>query len=357
MTATKWPSAAFALCWLTSAVITIAADPLVEARHHAPSFKREAEERYSMHSETALVASSCRPEIDGFFGGTSSKLGSPVQFDYVFQIESVESADLNKALVVIYDRVIDSILSDSFPSICSVPDRRLQKKADENSSRITGFKFNEPQMDLNDHCDPFLDPKNYCGYFKGKVQIFGQNLVSDDTVPALMELTLETVEETQSAVSDLGVVRVLPSSKMSTSTNKTIPEYGGDGLVEDESTGYNMTPVAKASFAMASFTMVLGVICLIMWVNNDLKRHRNVKILDNKVGGNGLFNYFTPRTFPDDTSRSTMDGIYLQDDYHRGYADIVPTGSDLDYVFEDSSQAGHSLRAYDQEMNPRATYT
>jgi hypothetical protein len=102
-----------------------------------------------MQSETALVASSCRPEKDGFFGGTSSKHGSPVQFDYVFQIESVESADLKKALVVIYDRVIDSILSDSFPSICSVPDRRLQEKADEVPSRITGFKFNEPQMDLN----------------------------------------------------------------------------------------------------------------------------------------------------------------------------------------------------------------
>jgi hypothetical protein len=52
-----------------------------------------------------------------------------------------------------------------------------------------------------------------------------------------------------------------------------------------------------------------------------------------------------------------MDGIYLQDDYHRGYADIVPTGSDLNYVFEDSSQAEHSLRAYDHEINPRATYT
>ena len=210
---------------------------------------------------------------------------------------------------------------------------------------------------LSDQCDPFLNPKNYCGYFKGKVQVFGQNLVSDDTVPELMQLALDTVEETQSIVSNLGVVRLLPSSKMSTSNNGTIPEYGGDGMVEDES-GYNMTSIAKASFAVASFTMILGVICLIMWVKNDLKRHRNVKILDNNVSGNGLLHYFKPnRTFPDDTSRSTLDAIYLQDDYDRHYSDIIPSGSDLDHVFEDSSQVDPHLRAFDHEMNPRATYT
>lgn len=172
-----------------------------------------------------------------------------------------------------------------------------------------------------------------------------------------MKLALDTVEGTQSIVSNLGVVRVLSSSKMSKSTNGTIPDYGGNSMVEDES-GYNMTSIAKASFAVASFTMILGVICLIMWVKNDLKRHRNVKILDNTVSGNGLLHYFKPnRTFPDDTSRSTLDGIYLQDDHSRGYLDILPSGSDLDFVFEDSSQADPSLRAFDHEMNPRATYT
>ena len=121
----------------------------MDARHHAPSFKRDAEERYPMVSETALLASSCRPEKDGFFGGTSSRHGSPVVFDYVFQIESTESADLKQALVVIYDQVIDSILSESFPSICMAQGRKLQEKADGTPGHITGFKFNVPQMDLN----------------------------------------------------------------------------------------------------------------------------------------------------------------------------------------------------------------
>lgn len=149
MTVTRWSSAVIAFLWLTAAVSTNAEEPLVDARHHAPSFKREAEERYPMESETALLASSCRPEKDGFFGGTSSKHGSPVVFDYVFQMESVESADLKKVLVVIYDQVIDSILSESFPSICSVQGRMLQENAGGTSSHITGFKFNVPQMDLN----------------------------------------------------------------------------------------------------------------------------------------------------------------------------------------------------------------
>lgn len=149
MVVAKWSWAAVALFWTTLVVSSNAEEALVDARHHAPSFKREAEESYPIQWETALLASSCRPEKDGFFGGTSSRHGSPVFFDYVFQIESIESADLKKALIVIYDRVIDSILSQSFPSVCSVPERRLQKKADGAPSRITGFKFNVPQMDLN----------------------------------------------------------------------------------------------------------------------------------------------------------------------------------------------------------------
>lgn len=146
----KWSFVATASFCLASIFSTYAAEELlVELRHHAPSFKREAEERYPIHSETALLVSSCRPEIDGFFGGTSSKHGSPVLFDYVFQMESTESANLKQALIVIYDRVVDSILSHSFPSICSVEGRKLQERVADTPSRVTGFKFTIPQMDLN----------------------------------------------------------------------------------------------------------------------------------------------------------------------------------------------------------------
>ena len=129
-------------------------EPLVNLRHKPPSFVRTAEIAFPRYSESALMVSPCHPEEDGYFGGT---YGVPIEFEYVFQMESTPMAKIDKALLAVRDRVIDELVSDTFPQLCGM--ERIERRLQENShnedattpkSFISGFKFDRsPQIDLD----------------------------------------------------------------------------------------------------------------------------------------------------------------------------------------------------------------
>lgn len=70
----------------------------------------------------ALMNSPCRPEVDGYFGATS---GDPIRLQYAFQMEVEPLSQVMKLLDVIEDRIVDSILMNTFPQTCGMR-RRLE---------------------------------------------------------------------------------------------------------------------------------------------------------------------------------------------------------------------------------------
>ena len=125
-----------------------------EQRHNIPPVRKHAQVIYPQSQESADMISPCKPERDGYFGSTS---GSPTMIQYGFEIESIinRSADITDALDAIRERVMDVILSYSFPTICTL-DRDLSRTNDSSSSSnnnrtilsfkidsVTGFHFED----------------------------------------------------------------------------------------------------------------------------------------------------------------------------------------------------------------------
>lgn len=90
----------------------------------------------------ALMKSPCRPEYDGFFGAT---YGDPISIRYGFRIETLPLSNIMDMLDVIEDKVVDSILSSTFPQMCGVHRRQLEqqpeRKLGRQLSHASGFRF------------------------------------------------------------------------------------------------------------------------------------------------------------------------------------------------------------------------
>lgn len=68
-----------------------------------------------------MMTSSCRPEVDGFFGAT---FGDYMKIEYGFQIEIQPLSQVMTILDVIENKIVDSILMNSFPVMCGKRSRR-----------------------------------------------------------------------------------------------------------------------------------------------------------------------------------------------------------------------------------------
>ena len=88
------------------------------------------------------MKSPCRPELDGYFGGTS---GQPVELQYGFMIEGKPLAEVEHIVETVKERLMDEILSLSFPAICGYSDYSSKEEDNSgNSKAVTpanGFKF------------------------------------------------------------------------------------------------------------------------------------------------------------------------------------------------------------------------
>jgi hypothetical protein len=86
------------------------------------------------HNFMALMESPCRPEYDGYFGATH---GEPIQIQYGFQLETQPLSSIMDLLDVVEDRVVDSILSNAFPSMCGYTHRQLSRRL----TAASGYRF------------------------------------------------------------------------------------------------------------------------------------------------------------------------------------------------------------------------
>jgi hypothetical protein len=112
-------------------------------RHNIPPLNKNANIEYPNSQESKDMLSTCKPERGGYFGGTS---GDPATLQYAFELESVMNADLSDALYMIREHLMDSIVSVTFPSICSLRDLSPANAPTDvvgDIVGVTGFKFGD----------------------------------------------------------------------------------------------------------------------------------------------------------------------------------------------------------------------
>mmetsp|Transcript_29109 Transcript_29109/g.32667 ORF Transcript_29109/g.32667 Transcript_29109/m.32667 type:complete len:351 (+) Transcript_29109:169-1221(+) len=143
----------------------------------------------------ALMSSPCRPEKDGFFGATS---GEPTRIQYGFQFEVKPFSVIMDILDVIEDKIVDSILMNTFPKMCGLRrTRRVEESPleifhggkDDPSIQIGGghpsgfrfFRFEEIAT-----CLSRIDTVNFCSVFSGVVYLYGKHQHGDDASLAVM---------------------------------------------------------------------------------------------------------------------------------------------------------------------------
>jgi len=137
----------------------------------------------------ALMSSPCRPEEDGFFGATS---GEPTRIQYGFQFEVKPFSVIMDILDVIEDKIVDSILMNTFPEMCGL---RRTRKVEESPFEIfqggkdspsiqtggghpSGFRFFRFEEVAT--CLSRVDTVNFCSVFSGVVYLYGKHQHGDE---------------------------------------------------------------------------------------------------------------------------------------------------------------------------------
>jgi hypothetical protein len=119
----------------------------------------------------ALMNSPCRPEKDGFFGATS---GDPIRIQYGFRLEIEPLSNVMSMLDIIEDKIVDSVLMNTFPNMCGLRRRRTKEEAidvNEHKSRFLGH--------LEGHPSGFRFMKfGEVGTYRNGDKIASQNFVS-----------------------------------------------------------------------------------------------------------------------------------------------------------------------------------
>ena len=95
-----------------------------------------------------LMKTPCRPEYNGYFGGTG---GTPVELQYGFYVEATPLGQIQNIIDSVKERIMDEILSRSYPSVCGYVDSTYRDNDEfDGSQRKTkkkgltaanGFKF------------------------------------------------------------------------------------------------------------------------------------------------------------------------------------------------------------------------
>jgi hypothetical protein len=122
------------LCTAASISTTIPQDQ----RHNVPPERKHAQILYPQSIESANMISPCKPERDGYFGSTS---GIPTILQYGFEMESIISSttDIADALEIIRERIMDVLLSYSFPTICMIGHDLSTSNSNSNNHNRTAF--------------------------------------------------------------------------------------------------------------------------------------------------------------------------------------------------------------------------
>lgn len=108
-----------------------------------------ADASYPKTEISLLMQSPCRPEENGYFGAT---YGIPSKVFYEFDFEARKSVDVNQALMILQEHIVDVVLSVTFPTICSYEGdgRPPAKKTQE--VEVRGFKFELNELEIKRKC-------------------------------------------------------------------------------------------------------------------------------------------------------------------------------------------------------------
>ena len=111
--------------WTVSFSCAGTVDPVAKIRHNPNSLPQEwnvdAKDSYN-DKFMSLMESPCRPETDGYFGST---YGDHIQISYGFKLEAQPLSSVLDLLDVVEDKIVDGVLSRSFPDACGFRRRRL----------------------------------------------------------------------------------------------------------------------------------------------------------------------------------------------------------------------------------------
>ena len=97
-----------------------------------------------------LMKTSCRPENTGYFGSTGGS--PPVELQYGIYMEATPLGQIETIIESVKERIMDEILSRSYPSVCGYVDytygndvdgegSNTKKKKKKGLTPANGFKF------------------------------------------------------------------------------------------------------------------------------------------------------------------------------------------------------------------------
>lgn len=121
---------------------------MLKARHGSTAMGMDvtALAAYPRTELSALMQSPCRPEENGYFGAT---YGIPSKIGYEFEVEARPGANLEQAVLVVQEHLMDVTLSITFPTICSYEGDGQPPAKKPQDVVITGFRFGREELDLS----------------------------------------------------------------------------------------------------------------------------------------------------------------------------------------------------------------
>lgn len=203
------------------------------------------------------MRSSCRPENDGYFGSTYDE---PVRLTYGFRIETKPLSSIVDMIDLVEDKIVDSILSQSFPNLCGFSGRRLSQ------SRASGFRF--LKLVGKQECDATVGGFDFCAVFSGQVNIYGANSKqASDNVYDMIRDAL-TPDEASDIHEDIVTIRIDDG------------QFGLTGNLDDEDEYANANLIGYICFGIAAVIFAF----IFYW-----KCIYNRKEMDTGVNSRGLF--------------------------------------------------------------------
>jgi hypothetical protein len=143
-------------------------EDLLTKRHTHPIPDHAADPTYPKSIWSEFMQSPCRPEDSGHFGST---FGTPILLQYGFEMETTHFPNIEQALKIVDEKVMDALLSTFFPTICGFdndssssqaasmnPSQRNMQQQDfaaapaaaafKRDAEITGFRFSKELIDM-----------------------------------------------------------------------------------------------------------------------------------------------------------------------------------------------------------------
>lgn len=274
-------------------------EDLLAKRHTHPIPDHVADPTYPNSIWSEFMLSPCRPEDTGHFGST---FGTPILLQYGFEMETSHFPNIERALKIIDEKVMDALLSTFFPTICGFdesqttanpPQRNLADPVKPFDAEITGFRFSKELVDMTSSCPPNVDKVNYCGVFYSNVWVYGHKL---NLAPGqVLREARDAVTASLITVSNLGVVRLIASESMSGQIQDELQSSTSDEYQEEIAIG------ALSGLVISSLALMLGVGVLVVYFRADRSKYQRVS-----RNGNGSHKMHKEVALSDDDMTPTV---------------------------------------------------